>query len=88
MARRRKRKRPTQSAKIDVVAHARLPELQAALGDQSLPSYVDDMEILSALVLYTTPEQLAGMLLEYWRYTGRLHAEQAEPPADDSQASG
>jgi hypothetical protein len=72
---RRKRKRPTKPAKLDELAHARLSELQAALASQSLPAYVDVMEILSALVMYTTPEQLAGMLAEYWRYTDRLAGE-------------
>ena len=76
----RKRKRPTKSAKIDVEAHKRLDELQGALASQNLPSYVDDMEILSALVLYTTPEQLAGMLRGYWAYTDRL-----SPPDDTSE---
>lgn len=68
----RKRKRPTTSVKIDEAAHPRLEELQTALGSQSLPSYVEHMEIVSALVMFTTPEQLAGMLLAYWRYTNRL----------------
>lgn len=68
----RKRKRPTKTVKIDVAAHPRLDELQTALGSQSLPTYVDQMEIVSALVLFTTPEQLAGMLRGYWRDTGRL----------------
>jgi hypothetical protein len=76
---RRKRRRPTKSAKLDVLAHERLDDLQSALASQSLPSYVDDMEILSALVLYTTPEQLAGMLLGYWRYTDRLAKEAPKP---------
>lgn len=68
----RKHKRPTTSVKIDTAAHPRLEELQAALEGQSLPSYVDQMEIVSALVLFASPEQLAGMLLAYWRYTSRL----------------
>jgi hypothetical protein len=68
----RKRQRPTASIKIDVVAHARLSKLQTALGSQNLPSYVDQMEIVSALVMFTTPEQLAGMLAGYWRETDRL----------------
>jgi|GEM_PF-5162819 len=68
----RKAKRPTKSVKIDELAHPRLDELQAALASQSLPSYVDQMEIISALVMFTTPEQLAGMLAGYWHATGRL----------------
>lgn len=81
---RRKRKRPTKSAKLDVVAHERLDALQDALAGHDLPAYVDTMEILSALVLYTTPEQLAGMLRGYWRYTDRLERDQSEPAANDA----
>lgn len=81
MARRkRKRPRPTKSARIDEIAHPRLEELQDLLTTQRLPSYVEDMEIISALVLFTTPEQLAGMLLAYWDITGRLALPDAEPP--------
>ena len=68
----RKRKRPTTSVKIDVAANERIDELQSALASQSLPSYVDKMEIVSALVMFAAPEQLAGMLLAYWRYSNRL----------------
>lgn len=68
----RKVKRPTKSIKIDAVAHSRLDELQTALASQRLPSYVDQMEIVSALVMFTTPEQLAGMLAGYWHATERL----------------
>jgi hypothetical protein len=70
----RKRKRPTKPAKLDAEAHRQLLVLQQLLADQDLPSYVDQMEILSALVLYTSPEQVAGMLRGYWRYTRRLQA--------------
>lgn len=69
---RRKRKRPLKTVKLDVLAHERLSALQTALASQRLPSYVDNMEILSALVLYTTPEQVAGMLHGYWQATERL----------------
>jgi hypothetical protein len=68
----RKVKRSTKSVKIDVLAHPRLDELQAALASQNLPSYVDQMEIISALVMFTGPEQLAGMLAGYWQATNRL----------------
>lgn len=71
----RKRQRPTASIKIDTLAHARLVELQTALGSQNLPSYVDQMEIVSALVMFTTPEQLAGMLAGYWQAIDRLLAD-------------
>jgi hypothetical protein len=43
------------------------------------------MEILSALVLYTTPEQLSGMLQGYWNATGRL---QSREPSDRETPSG
>lgn len=72
----RKQKRPTKAVKIDVIAHPRLEALQSALASERLPSYVDQMEIISALVMFTTPEQAVGMLQGYWRDTGRL-------PADD-----
>ena len=71
----RKHKRPQTSVKIDLVAHPRLDELQSALGSQKLPRYVDQMEIVSALVMFTTPEQLAGMLGGYWRATEKLPAD-------------
>ena len=68
----RKRKRPVKSVKLDEDAHAHLETLVDAVSRLELPAYVDQMEILSALVLYTTPEQLEGMLRGYWRYTNRL----------------
>jgi hypothetical protein len=78
----RKRKRPTRTVKIDEAAHGRLDELQTALQGQELPSYVDQMEILSALVMFSTPEQLAGMLRGYWRYINRLPREGDGAPKD------
>lgn len=68
----RKRKRPTTPIKIDVAARQHLDELKTALASQELPSYVDLMEIVSALALFTTPEQLEGQLRGYWRYTSKL----------------
>jgi hypothetical protein len=68
----RKLKRPTTPIKIDIAARQRLDELKIALASQELPSYVDQMEIVSALALFTTPEQVEGMLRGYWRYTSRL----------------
>jgi hypothetical protein len=65
----RNQKRPVKNVKVDALAHARLYELQAALAREREPSYVDLMEILSALVMFTTPEQLVGMLKGYWRDT-------------------
>lgn len=61
----------TKPATLDPKAHERLKGLQKALGSQSLGRNVDLTEILSALVIYTPPPQLAGMLLEYWRYNER-----------------
>ena len=37
-----------------------------------MPRYVEYMEIISALVMFTTPEQLAGMLRGYWQYIDGL----------------
>jgi hypothetical protein len=79
---RRKRKRPLKSVKIDELAHERLAELQIALEGQALPSYVEDMEILSALILYTTPQQLAGMLRGYWQATERLASPTERDPSE------
>ena len=61
--------RDTKSVKLDPAAKERLKELQKELKTQGLPPYVDQPDILSALVLYTPVPQLAGMLAEYWRYT-------------------
>jgi hypothetical protein len=64
--------RPVKSITIDAVAHPRLDDLQMALGSQNMPRYVEYMEIISALVMFTTPEQLAGMLRGYWQYIDGL----------------
>jgi hypothetical protein len=69
--------RPAKSITIDVVAHPRLEDLQKALGSQNMPRYVEYVEIISALVMFTTPEQLAGMLRGYWQYIDAL------PPDED-----
>jgi hypothetical protein len=81
----RKLKRPTKTVKIDQVAHPRLDELQVALGSQRLPRYVDQMEIVSALVMFTTPEQLAGMVGGYWQYIDKLL--ESEPAAKTDPAA-
>lgn len=60
----------TKPVKLDVDAHAHLSELQKGLRKAGLPRDVEIQDILSALVLYTPVPQLAGMLAEYWRYTG------------------
>lgn len=57
------------SIKIDLVSRDHLDTLKSALNQQGLPENVDQADILSALVLFTTPEQLAGMLAAYWRST-------------------
>lgn len=76
-------RKPTKPATLDPKAHERLKGLQKALGRQSLGRSVDLTDILSALVLYTPPPQLAGMLLEFWRYNERraqaLEDGQSEP---------
>jgi hypothetical protein len=84
---RRKRKRPTKTAKLDVLAHERLEALQSDLGSQDLPVYVDQMEILSALVLYSSPEQVAGMLRGYWRYTDRIAVGTSDQTGEAEEAS-
>lgn len=68
----RKRQRETKPIRIDVVSRERLDVLKGALERQGLPEYVDQVDIVSALVLFTTPEQLAGMLAAYWRSTEDL----------------
>jgi hypothetical protein len=60
---------PTKQAKLDKDAHDELLRLQGALGSQRLPRTVDRKDILSAVVMYITPQQVAGMLMEYWWYT-------------------
>lgn len=74
-------RRKTHSTTVDPDAHDRLTRLQIALGSQNLTRVVDRTDILSALVLYTPPPQLAGMLLEYRRYNERVaEAEAAGEP--------
>jgi hypothetical protein len=70
----RKRRRETQPIRIDVRSRERLDSLKTALEHQGLPEYVDQVDIVSALVLFATPEQLAGMLAAYWRSTEKLHS--------------
>jgi hypothetical protein len=82
---RQKRKRPVTTVKIDVLAHARLDGLQTALASQRLPGYVEHMEIISALVLYTSPEQLSGMVAAYYEATDRLLKEER---GDDGDGHG
>jgi hypothetical protein len=76
--------RQTKQARLDVAAHERLMELQKALGSQGLPDYTEITDILSAIVLYTTPEQLAGMVVEYWRFTARRATAGAEANEDQT----
>lgn len=76
-------RRDIRSTTLDPKAHGHLRTLQKALGRQNLTRSVDLTDIVSALVLYTPPPQLAGMLLEYRRYNERCEqareAGQAEP---------
>jgi hypothetical protein len=77
-------RRDTQPTTIDRDAHARLKTLQTALGSQNLTRRVDLTDIVSALILYTPPPQLAGMLLEYERYNERrTQAQEAGQPIPD-----
>jgi hypothetical protein len=63
--------RETKQAKLDPAAHERLKGLPDSLAERDFPPYVDQTDILSALVLYTPVAQLGGMLTEYWRDTRR-----------------
>jgi hypothetical protein len=73
--------KPTKQTTLDPRAHMHLDVLRVALGSQGLGREVDKTDIVSALVLYTPPPQLAGMLLEYWRYyEARLKAQAAGKP--------
>lgn len=60
--------KPFKTTQLDPDAHKRLGVLQTQLGSQSLPRDVDFIDILSALVIYTSPPQVAGMLRAYWDY--------------------
>ena len=61
--------KPTKNVKVHVAAHRKLPELQSALESQKLPGYIEQADILSALIMYTPAPQLAGMLAAYWEAT-------------------
>ncbi|HWO84462.1 MAG TPA: hypothetical protein VNM38_11840 [Solirubrobacterales bacterium] len=71
-----------KQVKIDEEAHAHLATLRKGLWKAGIGKDADHQDILSALVLYTTPPQLAGMLSEYWRYTEQRDA--AEEAAKNS----
>lgn len=71
----------SKPAKLHPLAHARLGVLQTELQRQGMPRNVDMRDILSALVLYTTAPQIAGMLTEYWRYTADPAPGEEEPPS-------
>lgn len=85
--RKRKRERETSSIKIDSAAHAHLHDLIAALELEGLPSYVELTDAVSALVLFATPQQLAGMLGPYFRATGGPPRDDPVPPDDEVQSS-
>lgn len=65
-----------KQAKLHLPAHKKLKELQTALRSEGVAGNPDQIEILSALVMYTPAPQLAGMLDAYSRYT----AEQDQKP--------
>lgn len=76
------RKRETSPIRIDSGAHAHLQTLIAALEPEGLPSYVNLTDAVSALVLFATPQQLAGVLGAYFRATGTLLGGDTNPPDD------
>jgi hypothetical protein len=75
-----------RSAHLDPVAHERLTALRRELREQGVPGEPTNPALLSALVMYTTAPQLAGMLAEYTRYTARREREsKAAAEASDEQ---
>jgi len=76
----RRHKRNTSPIRIDSVARAHLDILKGSLENEGLPSYVDLTDAVSALVLFATPQQLAGTLTAYWRATGGLPGDDTVPP--------
>lgn len=70
---------PTKPAKLHLVAHKRLQELQTALRREGLPK-VEATDLLSALVIYTPAPQAAILLSAYWRYTKELDAATEDDP--------
>jgi hypothetical protein len=77
-------RRQTHTTTVDPDAFAHLTWLKTALRRQNVPGKVDNTDILSALVLYTPPPQLAGMLAEYAGYNQAVEeadaAGQPKPP--------
>jgi hypothetical protein len=61
--------RPDKQARLDLEAHKRLAKLKSELQSEGLPRRIDSKDLLSALVFFTPPQQAAGMLNAYWRYT-------------------
>jgi hypothetical protein len=58
-----------RSVKLDAAAHEQLDKLQYAFRSRGLPRKVDKADIASALALYITEPQIAGILAEYYRDT-------------------
>jgi hypothetical protein len=83
MAPKRHRNRVTSPIRIDSAAHAHLHALIAALEPEGLPGYINLIDAVSALVLFATPQQLAGMLGPYFRATGGLLGDDTSPPDDE-----
>ena len=73
-------------AKLHPAAHEALQRLQSALAHQGIPVETHAQTVLSALVMYTTPEQALGMVLAFARYTAGIR-ESASAGSDDRGAS-
>lgn len=78
-----KRERESNPIRIDSAAYAHLNSLIAALEPEGLPSYINLTDAVSALVLFATPPQLAGMLAAYYRATGELLGDDKVPPDEE-----
>lgn len=75
-------KRETTTVSIDRDAHKALQALHQTVMRFDLPRYIDQMEVVSALAMFTTPEQLHGMLLAYWRHINKLASDAVSAPEE------
>jgi hypothetical protein len=74
--------RPPQ-AHLDPAMRGAIERLQEGLTSEGLPPKVDLKDICSALILYTSPEQAAGMLAAYWRHVANMpKSDQAATESD------
>jgi len=71
----------TTQARVATEAIEAVKRLRNAMPSQGLPSETTQTDILSALAMYTTPEQAAGMLSAYWRHTAMHGAPRPEQPS-------